>query len=110
MILAGIAIMTSIGTMVLLAKIAAKAVEKDEEETDNNETNHPMTKGDAVDSTKEVPRFPWEPAAGTRLEMRAFSASSDPISTDQQNQQLELLASMTFANGGFRPPSCPCCQ
>ena len=28
----------------------------------------------------------------------------------QQQQQLEFLSTMTFANGGIRAPSCPCCQ
>ena len=27
-----------------------------------------------------------------------------------QQQQLEFLSTMTFANGGIRAPSCPCCQ
>ncbi len=29
---------------------------------------------------------------------------------DDAQEQLNFLASMTFANGGLRQPTCPCCQ
>jgi hypothetical protein len=32
------------------------------------------------------------------------------ISGDEAEKSLEFFASMTFANGGLRAPSCPCCQ
>jgi hypothetical protein len=80
-----------------------------------------------------LPSFPWEPAAGaTKTSISTDSArhlfmsnahhdddddedDDDEISTlddkkvASQQHQLEFLASMTFANGGLRAPSCPCC-
>eukprot|EP00984_Skeletonema_dohrnii_P000470 scaffold161_cov121-Skeletonema_dohrnii-CCMP3373.AAC.3 len=62
--------------------------------------------------------FPWEPnntpisLSGTNLP----SSSSPPQerklqpSTSSAEEQLQFLACMTFANGGLRSPSCPCCQ
>lgn len=79
-----------------------------------------------------LPSFPWEPAAGaTKTSISTDSArhlfmsnahhddddddDNDEIYTlhdkkvASQQHQLEFLASMTFANGGLRAPSCPCC-
>lgn len=74
--------------------------------------------------------FPWEPAADVKTTSSTDSArnlfmsnahhdddedDNDEISTlhdkkaASQQHQLEFLASMTFANGGLRAPSCPCC-
>jgi hypothetical protein len=75
--------------------------------------------------------FPWEPAqqyvdratdSSSTAESKGGSARPNIVVYQQQRtnsdvqlnstenkQQLEFLASMTFANGGMRPPSCPCC-
>ncbi|KAG7373803.1 hypothetical protein IV203_012898 [Nitzschia inconspicua] len=51
--------------------------------------------------------FPWEPVAvKTPKKEHNKSIKSSSLSVDQQ---LDFLASMTFANGGVRPPNCPCC-
>jgi hypothetical protein len=63
-------------------------------------------------------QYPWEPM-GTVTSDTIDDASpprhslipSNSLPTRQaQQQQLEFLSNMTFANGGLRAPSCPCCQ
>ena len=66
-------------------------------------------------------RFPWEPelrASGQDdilqstfgHDMMQDRHEQQPAVSTDENQQLEFLASMTFAGGGLRAPSCPCCQ
>jgi hypothetical protein len=74
-----------------------------------------------------VPTFAWETAPMAKDEKSsdgALSASSNQqnkspserlittrhITGDEAEKSLEFFASMTFANGGLRAPSCPCCQ
>jgi hypothetical protein len=67
--------------------------------------------------TTVIRKFPWEsesadnpvPAAHNTTAYTSKASSSTSI-IHQQQKQLELLATMTFANGGFRGPSCPCCK
>lgn len=63
--------------------------------------------------------FPWEPRVDERNEAdkpketprnHVMSAIASEQWQKQQQQQLEFLASMTFAGGTLRAPSCPCCQ
>ena len=61
--------------------------------------------------------FPWEPNNAALSDTTLPSSSSPPQETKQQTsnntraeEQLQFLACMTFANGGLRSPSCPCCQ
>ena len=74
-------------------------------------------------------RFPWEPrpiselnskvggdeeifanekSAGNKMPSMAIHIPN-AVPSDAQ-AQLKFLASMTFANGGLRQPSCPCCR
>jgi hypothetical protein len=73
-----------------------------------------------------VPTFAWETAPIAKSSAGAPSASSSNsqqnkspserlittrhITGDEAEKSLEFFASMTFANGGLRAPSCPCCQ
>ena len=75
-----------------------------------------------------VPTFAWETAPiakDEKLSVGGPSASSSNqqnkspserlistrhISGDEAEKSLDFFASMTFANGGLRAPSCPCCQ
>jgi hypothetical protein len=79
-----------------------------------------------------VPTFAWEvvPTQDEKSSVGTPSASSSSSSGNQQNNSpperlittrhitgdkeaektLAFFASMTFANGGLRAPSCPCCQ
>lgn len=74
-----------------------------------------------------IPTFPWEPANDTTAndtidtiaeshspqQETSDATTKEAIHTqaaDSQNSQLEFLASMTFAGGGLRAPSCLCCQ
>jgi len=41
---------------------------------------------------------------------RITSQLHDELNSEDQRQELEFLATMTFANGGLRAPSCPCCE
>ena len=99
-------------------------------DTDNGNGN------ESGDGDAETFYFPWEPNyephesrnSNTR-ERRATSLAADAPSKSSpsmvfggqhgrhqtqgtkhsQKEQLDFLASMTFANGGLRSPSCPCC-
>ena len=59
--------------------------------------------------------FPWEPNNTSLSDTNLPSSSSPPQerklqpSTSSAEEQLQFLACMTFANGGLRSPSCPCC-
>lgn len=92
-------------------------------------------KNDDGDTTKEL-RFPWEPnyvQNGRNNNCTRESRKTDPEkdhlsgsppmtasnsfrgrhgtrTTERSSmEELDFLASMTFANGGIRSPSCPCC-
>jgi hypothetical protein len=64
-------------------------------------------------------RYPWEPKEKVNQNNHQNNHSSyinkakvpSHISTSQDDakNQLQFLSSMTFANGGLREPSCPCC-
>lgn len=109
----------------------------DEEETIKDQSVGDGITVDAErDSDTEGFLFPWEPnyttngskneASGqstTRNLKKDDRAESLPSAvfnsshfrherriTEQSNmEELDFLASMTFANGGLRSPSCPCC-
>jgi hypothetical protein len=66
-----------------------------------------------------VPRFAWEVAPIAKDAKSSVGTPSPPerlittrhISGDKEAEKtLEFFATMTFANGGLRAPSCPCCQ
>lgn len=63
---------------------------------------------DDLDQTSSAQRFPWEPSISVTTEINCNEVSR--LSSSEQEQQLDFLASMTFSNGGLRSPSCPCCQ
>jgi hypothetical protein len=68
--------------------------------------------------------FPWEPNRSTTSSTDDTDDTSNTtspnaitkhhpiitISNANEEQQLHFLSQMTFANGGLRSPSCPCCQ
>ncbi len=62
--------------------------------------------------------YPWEPNNNTSPSntITLPSYSSPPQEKRHQpsnpsvEEQLQFLACMTFANGGLRSPTCPCCQ
>jgi hypothetical protein len=66
--------------------------------------------------------FPWEPSRttstttmmtpGNAMQQQQQQRKNDSRNKFQQEQQQELhfLASMSFANGGLRTPTCRCCQ
>jgi hypothetical protein len=57
----------------------------------------------------EVAPFPWEPRTVASVEKTRFKTLDKHISR-KETEQLQFLASMTFAGGGLRQPNCPCCQ
>jgi hypothetical protein len=68
------------------------------------------------DENIKLRRFPWQPSETVPLGRRNIASAildvSNPrnASPHEQQAQLSFLASMTFANGGIRSPSCACCQ
>lgn len=116
---------TAIATTVLYAvtgRTAQSPKETDEEEYENDSTsaqrdaNGAKARGDRDmmqtsqhKKSDKVAPFPWEVASNNSS---AKSPSENPavLSCHHSSKaQLDFLASMTFANGGLRPPSCPCC-
>lgn len=96
--------------------IKNNSLEGDEEEdVVTREKKHNM-------KVKHSPSFPWEPSFSANDDddlKKKYSDDFHPASPDtmpvhhndeSQEDQLEFLASMTFAGGGLRAPSCPCCQ
>lgn len=62
--------------------------------------------GDSIGDDDKSSNKPIEPMSDTQpKELRIPST----VPADAK-EQLHFLASMTFANGGLRQPSCPCCQ
>jgi hypothetical protein len=61
--------------------------------------------------------FPWEPKKSTKPMVSTRYSFREPqanqsikTTTMTTDHQLDILASMTFANGGLRVPTCPCCK
>jgi hypothetical protein len=108
-VLAVVAIIGSIGW------VGGKRRENHSNDDDNDD--EPF---DPANAETTIP-FPWEPKGKQheRLQQhiinppnnegRPTSSSSSSSSRAANEKQLELLASMTFANGGMRTPSCLCC-
>ena len=109
----------------------------DEEEAIKDQSVGDVVSVDAErDSDTEEFLFPWEPnytpngskndtsgQSTTRNHVKDDRAESLPsaafntshfryerrITEQSHMEELDFLASMTFANGGLRSPSCPCC-
>jgi len=94
------------------------------EDTENNENLKNEDVASSADRKSDSTRFPWEPAVMTNVNESGdtsdddddIGAESEHVSTgnpnhhqQQQDDQLEFLASMTFASSSLRQPSCPCC-
>mmetsp|Transcript_61509 Transcript_61509/g.71873 ORF Transcript_61509/g.71873 Transcript_61509/m.71873 type:complete len:231 (+) Transcript_61509:264-956(+) len=45
-----------------------------------------------------------------KTKLPAYTKKQQNIITQHEKEQLSFLSSMTFASGGLRSPSCPCCQ
>jgi len=52
--------------------------------------------------------FPWEPNSSSPPS--PLGKHQTTTNAPNAEEQLQFLACMTFANGGLRLPSCPCCQ
>jgi hypothetical protein len=65
----------------------------------------------------EIPAFPWEPKCDNNKTTPLYSFREKTTvnrhrekEEQQQKQELDILSSMTFANGGLRAPNCLCCR
>mmetsp|Transcript_50405 Transcript_50405/g.56323 ORF Transcript_50405/g.56323 Transcript_50405/m.56323 type:complete len:146 (-) Transcript_50405:8-445(-) len=54
----------------------------------------------------QVVPFPWEPTSSSSSSIKFIKRNCTP---KIQNEELNFMATMTFANGGIRAPTCPCC-
>ena len=52
-------------------------------------------------------QFPWEATAAQYSEQS--DGKNNEQSHDETQEKLKFMASMTFASGSLRQPSCPCC-
>ena len=75
----------------------------DQKDSDNTCNN-------AANDARKVEPFPWEPRVPhmSQVETKQFKNANEQNSREEM-EQLQFLATMTFA-GGLRAPSCPCCQ
>lgn len=65
-------------------------------------------KGTIKEHTRpEIISFPWEPTSSTDVIVKPIKRNSLPKNTTEH--ELDFLATMTFANGGVRAPTCTCC-
>ncbi|KAL3826343.1 hypothetical protein ACHAXA_003667 [Cyclostephanos tholiformis] len=85
------------------------------------ETRGSFEVDDGVATTFPGP-FPWEPRPSSSVSMFDEISEKTPVvhrheaarptiydDDDARERILRLLADITFANGGLRTPSCPCC-
>lgn len=84
-------------------------------------TNDEMISGDDEEKPKKIQmsevRFPWEaaipqyslPVTTTNRGSEKHQAEKKSSTTGNAQEQLNFVASMTFASGSLRQPSCPCC-
>ena len=76
----------------------------DDVDTDNgdSDSHHPLES-----SAELLPVFPWE-GATVAARTQTEATVGDWSKSNNTNEQLDFLASMTFASGSR--PACPCCQ
>jgi len=86
-------VMASILTLSIVSR--RQKAGKEEKRTTNNRK-----------PSKSTPAFPWEPEG---QHQQQEIPEKGELAKDFEAYQLELLASMTFANGGLRAPVCQCC-
>eukprot|EP00986_Skeletonema_menzelii_P012270 scaffold6699_cov80-Skeletonema_menzelii.AAC.3 len=92
---------------IIILSVASTSLQKEEEQQEEESQSPPLS----------PESFPWEPNINTSLSDTSLPSSSSPpqegtnqTSNTREEEQLQFLACMTFANGGLRSPSCPCCQ
>ena len=92
-------------------------------DTDDNASLENEDAASSDDRKSDSTPFPWEPAVMTNMNESSDTDDDDVgeegehVSTgnpthhpqQQEGNQLEFLASMTFASSSLRQPSCPCC-
>jgi len=120
-----------------VAAIVMLLFAKKKKESIDNDRNLPPTNNSAPSKgsifarknsrSASISMFPWEPSVNSEKEdTRGSRAVSQDVKRSKQplrsgilhqnskpqtsrDKQIDFLASMTFANGGLRAPSCPCC-
>lgn len=108
---AGFCMATAVATMLIVwwKYDSCHSDKKNNPRQDDNDDNTNDKDASTISPQAEV-AFPWEPQQtaepGTRQEPR------HNVSNQDQQKELDFLASMTFANGGagMRAPSCYCCN
>lgn len=53
--------------------------------------------------------FPWEPKSDDKDRLQKHIKTGLLNGANTYHEQIQFMASMTFANGGIRQPNCPCC-
>jgi hypothetical protein len=95
---------TALGVVSACLYIAAA---KSSQKSDETKKDNPDEIDDVDTAQQSAQAFAWEvkaplmkkKATGKRNQHQSFDSS----------KELDFLASMSFANGGLRAPSCPCC-
>jgi hypothetical protein len=91
-----------------------------DDDDDDDDDSFPWQEQEEDNADDKVVPFPWEPKPtrepsnkkkGAKYSFRdpATGQKQDQNKKFDQQQQLDFLSSMTFANGGLRAPNCPCC-
>lgn len=104
-------------------KTTTTADDHSSDDSDNGHDQQVPGTGSGASDDLTVGHFPWEPnyrrdtdnstkpALQHRNGVGLLLGRDESKTTPSQSchEQLNFLASMTFANGGIRAPSCPCC-
>jgi len=73
-------------------------------EDDSIRSNTTTAEFDEKNPGPQVVPFPWEPTSSSSIKFIKQNCTPKI-----QNEELNFMATMTFANGGIRAPTCPCC-
>lgn len=100
-------LVTAVGVVSAYLYAKDSILSKKSEEREN-ETADEAGDDDTHPTKQSTQAFPWEVEAATTFEEQANDKRNRHNILDAP-KELDFLSSMTFANGGLRAPSCPCC-
>jgi len=95
-------------TLICVAFLKLKSTKN---RSDCSDADKQVTEPHEIDVAAIPLTFPWEPSSDCLPQQQQEVNKRRHNTADKsQKEQLEFLASMTFAGGGLRAPSCPCCR
>jgi hypothetical protein len=98
---------TTTGVMVTALGVVSACLYITSQKSDEKKKDNPDEIDDVDTAQQSAQAFAWEVKA-TLTDKKATGKRNQHQNFDS-SKELDFLASMTFANGGLRAPSCPCC-